>query len=74
MNQDQDLPKSLVPYYSIKFSYQAILSSIFEADRTSISPSPSRSTAYTERACLALVVMGCEVNEVPIVLKTLEVN
>ena len=61
MNQDQDLPKSLVPYYSIKFLYQAILSSIEEADRTSISPSPSISTAYTERATSALVVMVREV-------------
>ena len=73
MNQDQDLPKSLVPYYSLKFSYQAILSSEFEADRTSMSPSPSRSTAYTEIAPLALEVMVWAVNAVPIVLKPLEV-
>ena len=56
------------------FSYQAILSSAPEADRTSISPSPSRSTAYTDLEPSALVVMVREVNEVVIVLKPLEVN
>ena len=39
------------------FSYQAILSSIDDAESTSVSPSPSTSAAKTERAPSALVEM-----------------
>src|SRR6185295_130322 len=47
------------------FSYQAILSSLIEAESASRSPSPSTSAAYTERAPLALVEIVCSVQEVP---------
>src|SRR5262245_30841953 len=42
-----------------RFSYQAILSSSTEAERASMSPSPSTSAAKTERALRADVVITC---------------
>ncbi|MCG8101348.1 MAG: hypothetical protein JAY70_02935 [Candidatus Thiodiazotropha taylori] len=39
------------------FSYQAILSSVIDADSTSISPSPSTSAVVTANAPLAEVLM-----------------
>jgi hypothetical protein len=41
----------------LRFSYQAILSSYAEVERTSMSPSPSRSAAKTDTAAFARVVM-----------------
>ena len=49
------VPKEPLP----RFSYQAILLSKPEAERTSASPSPSRSVAYTEEAPSAEVVITC---------------
>ena len=40
----------------MSFSYHAILPSRLEAERTSVSPSPSTSAAKTERAPLAAAV------------------
>ena len=42
-------------------SYHAILSSLKDAERTSRSPSPSTSAAYTENAPSAAVVISCAV-------------
>jgi hypothetical protein len=46
------------------FLYQAILSSAKLADKTSKSPSPSRSAANTEYACIAELVMTLRVQEI----------
>src|SRR5881296_1474208 len=43
--------------WMVLFSYQAILSSTCDADRTSVSPSPSRSAANTQEAAMAAVEM-----------------
>ncbi len=42
-----------------RFSYQAILSSSWDADRTSRSPSPSRSAAKTDRPRSAVLEITC---------------
>ena len=56
------LPK--LPAPSV-FSYQAILSSSLEAERTSRSPSPSRSAAKTEWAASAAVEITCWLPKLP---------
>src|SRR5437867_2512362 len=48
-----------------RFGYQAILSSLTEAERASISPSPSTSAATTDRAPSADVVITCCAPKVP---------
>ena len=47
----------VVKFWLPSFSYQAILSSRQDAERTSVSPSPSTSAAYTLWASLAAVLM-----------------
>ena len=46
-----------VKFWLPSFSYQAILSSLTDAERTSVSPSPSTSAANTLQAPFAAVLM-----------------
>ena len=48
------------------FSYHAILSSDDDAETTSVSPSPSRSAAKTDRGAFAEAVMTCCGPKLPI--------
>ena len=50
-----------VKFWLPSFSYQAILSSLVDAERTSMSPSPSMSAANTRRAPMAAVLIVCGV-------------
>jgi len=54
-----------VPFPST-FSYQAILSSLGEAESTSVSPSPSTSAVRTERAPSAVSEIVRTVQAVPL--------